>query len=210
MGRFLTRSFEASDRLRGLLLGVMLLYAGSFAVGFWMSSAQLPITVEFKETVMEAVATERPFTTVTEALEADNPFLAIALTFVTNLAIGAFASTTLPGVIPLLGGMGSLVITVFRGWTVGVLYTEVFRVSPAATALSLGTLILEFGAYVLSGAVGIDISLAPVFPERYGVDSRWDAFKSAWKNAAGVYVMVVILLALGALWEIGGLFLLMG
>jgi len=37
--------------------------------------------------------------------------------------------------------------------------------------------------------------------------SRWAAFKMAWKDAARIYVIVVILLALGALWEMTILFL---
>jgi hypothetical protein len=44
-------------------------------------------------------------------------------------------------------------------------------------------------------------------PKRYGVQGRWAAFKTAWKNAARVYVIVVVLLALGAIWEMTGILL---
>jgi uncharacterized membrane protein SpoIIM required for sporulation len=73
-------------------------------------------------------------------------------------------------------------------------------------ALGLGTMILELGAYVFSGAAGINIAVAPILPRRYGVQSRWVAFKMAWKDAAKIYVIVIILLALGAVWEMTGLF----
>ena len=67
------------------------------------------------------------------------------------------------------------------------------------------TLLLEWGAYVFSAAAGINISLSTIFPSRYQVDSRWIAFKEAWKDAGRIYVIVIILLALGAIWEMVGL-----
>jgi uncharacterized membrane protein SpoIIM required for sporulation len=66
-------------------------------------------------------------------------------------------------------------------------------------------MILELGAYVFSGAAGINIALAPILPRRYETQSRWMAFKMAWKDAAKIYLIVVILLALGAAWEMTGL-----
>ncbi len=88
-----------------------------------------------------------------------------------------------------------------------MLYPEVLASSVAGFTLGVGTMILELGAYVFSGAAGIHIALAPIMPSRYGVQSRWAAFKIAWKDAARVYVIVVILLALGAIWEMTGILL---
>jgi uncharacterized membrane protein SpoIIM required for sporulation len=72
----------------------------------------------------------------------------------------------------------------------------------------MGTLLLELGAYVFSGTAGINIALAPLMPQREGTQSRFAAFKAAWEDAARLYVIVIILLALGAIWEMTGLFLL--
>lgn len=41
----------------------------------------------------------------------------------------------------------------------------------------------------------------------FGVQSRWAAFNTAWKDVAKIYVIVVTLLAAGAIWEMTGLFL---
>jgi uncharacterized membrane protein SpoIIM required for sporulation len=71
----------------------------------------------------------------------------------------------------------------------------------------VGTAVLELGAYVFSAAAGIHLSLSAVFPKRQGLDSRRAAFKQAWKDAAYVYVIVVLLLALGAIWEMVGIYL---
>jgi len=116
-------------------------------------------------------------------------------------------TTTLPGIVPLVGSLGTIGVTLVRGFVVGITYPEVLSSSPVGFALGLGTMILELGAYVFSGAAGINIAVAPILPRRYGVQSRWVAFKMAWKDAAKIYVIVIILLALGAVWEMTGLFL---
>lgn len=90
---------------------------------------------------------------------------------------------------------------------IGVTYPEILASSRAGFALGFGTMVLELGAYVFSGAAGINIALAPIVPNRFGVESRLQAFKMAWNDAARVYVIVVVLLALGAMWEMTGIFL---
>lgn len=209
MGGILARSLEASKRVRKLLLFVAALYTGSFLAGYWMIHTRAPLAIELRESMMQAVATEQPFTIVLEALTGGQLTLAILLTFTINLVAGAFLYTTLPGVVPLLGGLGTVAITIWRGFVIGITYYELFNVSAAVTVVAVGTLILELGGYVFSGAAGINISLSSIFPRRYQVDNRWKAFQKAWKDAGRVYVLVAVLLILGALWEIGGLFLLL-
>jgi len=75
--------------------------------------------------------------------------------------------------------------------------------------VALGTLILELGAYVFSATAGINLSLSSIFPNRYFSESRKIAFKEALKDAGRLYIIVVILLILGAIWEMTGLYLLM-
>lgn len=98
-------------------------------------------------------------------------------------------------------------MTGLRGLIVGITYYYAFGVSIPYRVLSLGTAILELGAYVFSAAAGINVSA--IFPRRHGTDSRWTAFKMVWKDAARLYAIVIILLALGAAWEIGGIYILM-
>ncbi len=171
--------------------------------------------MNFNESLLENISGSPIFAPILEALQSGNLALAIAITFSINLLSGAFATTTLPGVIPLLGAIISMVVSSFRGFMIGALFTYTEIVSPEATAglgwaiLGLGTLILELGAYVFSAAAGINISLSSFFPNRYQVKSRWVAFKKAWKDAGRIYVIVIILLALGAIWEMSGIYLLM-
>lgn len=194
-------------RMKVLVVLVALLYIGSYLAGWYLISVKSPIAVETSRGLQESVLTQQPFTSILQSLQGGELLKAILVTFLVNLTTGAFLTTTLPGIVPLIGSLGTIAVTLLRGFVVGITYPEVLSSSPSAFALGLGTMILELGAYVFSGAAGINIAVAPILPRRYGTQSRWMAFKMAWKDAAKIYLIVVILLALGAVWEMTGLFL---
>ena len=193
--------------MRLLLLFVALLYVSSYLTGWYLISINSPVAVETVQAISGSVLTETPFTTIIQSLQGGQLVQAILMTFLLNLTSGAFLTTTLPGIVPLVGALGTITITWMRGFVIGVVYPEILASSVAGFVLGVGTMILELGAYVFSGAAGIHIALAPIMPSRYGVQSRRAAFKIAWKDAARVYVIVVILLALGAIWEMTGILL---
>jgi hypothetical protein len=197
----------AAKRMRAELVFVALLYVASYLTGWYLISIRSPIAVQTARGVTESVLTQMPFTTIVQSLRGGELAQAILITFLVNLITGAFLTTTLPGIIPLIGAVGTIAITLIRGFVLGVVYPEILASSIGGFALGFGTMVLELGAYVFSGAAGIHVALAPVMPNRYGVQSRWGAFKTAWKNAARVYVIVGILLALGAIWEMTGILL---
>jgi hypothetical protein len=163
--------------------------------------------VETAQGITAGVLTETPFTAIVQSLKGGELLQAVLITFLLNLTTGAFLTTTLPGIVPLVGAMGTIAVTLFRGFAIGVVYPDILASSAAGFALGFGTLVLEWGAYVFSGAAGIHIALAPIMPRRYGVQGKWSASKTAWKETARVYVIVVILLALGAIWEMTGILL---
>jgi len=203
----MSQTVEAAKRMRKLLLLVALLYVGSYLAGWYLISIKSQVALDLAQLVSGAVLTESPFTTILQSLSTGDLVQAILITFLLNLSTGAFLSTTLPGIIPLIGALGTVTITLFRGFIIGITYPAVLASSAAGFVLGMGTMILELGAYVFSGAAGINIALAPIMPKRYGAQSRWVAFKMAWKDAARIYVIVIVLLALGAIWEMTGLFL---
>ena len=203
----LTEVVQAARRMRTLLVLTALLYVVSYLAGWYLISTNSPVALETGQTLREAVLTEQPFTSIIESLQGGQLFNAILMTFVVNLTVGAFLTTTLPGIVPVLGALGVAAVTLVRGFVIGVTYPEILAASPVGFALGFGTMILELGAYVFSGAAGINVAFAPILPRRYGVQSRLAAFKMAWKDAARLFVIVIILLALGAIWEMTGLFL---
>jgi uncharacterized membrane protein SpoIIM required for sporulation len=115
--------------------------------------------------------------------------------------------------IPLFGTITIILVTGFRGFIIGAIFTYVASMESEVIGygwgiLALGTLILELGAYVFSAAAGINISLSTIFPNRCQTESRWFAFKESLKDAGRIYILVIILLALGAIWEMGGIYIL--
>jgi len=206
----LGQSLETSRQIKGLVFLVAAIYIVSLLIGYYLVHVRVPFAVKMVETVTENVPDNPVFTPIIGALRGGNLPFAIVYTFLINLSSGAFISTTLPGVIPLLGGVWSIAVSGVRGFIIGAAYYYALSVSAGYTILAIGTLILELGAYVFSAAAGINISLSAVFPRRYNVRSRWVAFREAWKDAGRIYVIVIILLVLGAIWEMCGLFLYMG
>lgn len=204
--RILSEAAQAARRMKLLLVIVALLYVGSYLAGWYLVSVKSPIAVEASQGLQESVLTQQPFTSILQSLQEGELVKAILFTFLVNLTVGAFLTTTLPGIVPLVGSLGTIIVTILRGFVIGIVYPEILSLSFGGFILGFGTLILELGAYIFSGAAGINIALAPIMPKRYGVLSRWAAFRMAWRDALKIYVIVAILLVLGAVWEMTGLF----
>lgn len=215
MKRILNESLKTVKKLKELILLVAILYIISYFIGYIVIRIQVPSILGFIEPMLKGISTNPVYTPIISAFENENLPLAIFYTFMVNLSGGAFASTTLPGIIPLIGAAVSGIVTIFRGFLIGALFTYAASVEIEAPVgigwmiVALGTLILELGAYVFSATAGINLSLSSIFPNRYSTENRKIAFKEAWKDAGRLYIIVVILLLLGAIWEMTGIYLLM-
>ncbi len=127
--------------------------------------------------------------------------LKIAYTLFFNLIFGAFISTTLFGVLFFI----PYVMAVWRAFLIGMLFYGLDTGNTVSGLVFYGTFILEFGAYSISSAIGMDLGLTLIYPARKGVDTRRKAF-AIWKaGAKKLYLLVFLLLFLGAVWEIGWL-----
>ncbi|MEM3736784.1 MAG: stage II sporulation protein M [Candidatus Bathyarchaeia archaeon] len=212
----MSASLLTARRLKKLLFITALIYFTSFASGYYTSyiasvgevSSISVVSDEILDELINTVLTQPPFTTVVEALQNRDLASAILLTFTVNLAGGAFLTTTLIGVIPVLGVVAPSLVAFYRSFLVGLLYYGLLNSSPATAAVAVGTAVLELGAYVFSTAAGTNIALSILFPRRHNTESRKAAFKEAWKDAGRLFIIVVILLTLGAVWEMTGLYLL--
>jgi uncharacterized membrane protein SpoIIM required for sporulation len=109
-----------------------------------------------------------------------------------------------------VGATFTIIIAAFRGILIGAAYSTLPTASFEPVALIIGTLILEFGGYILSSAVGLSMTLRFLRPKRYNYSSRKEAFIDSWRLTGRVYLLVVITLFCGALWEMTGIFLLSG
>jgi len=90
----------------------------------------------------------------------------------------------------------------FSGWTIGVFLLGLEGSSFLSVFLFLLMAGLEWVAYVLSAAAGTSIGLAVLFPKRVERSTRWSAFKRALSQAGSLYVVIVVILAVQAVFEI--------
>jgi uncharacterized membrane protein SpoIIM required for sporulation len=91
---------------------------------------------------------------------------------------------------------------VFGGWMQGISLTSLHGSSFLSIFLFLLMGSLEWSTYVITVAAGVNIGLSVIFPKRFDTPSRWQAFKSAWCEAGKLYVIVIIILAIQAIFEI--------
>ncbi|WP_455369720.1 stage II sporulation protein M [[Eubacterium] cellulosolvens] len=211
----MNKSLKTAKKMKEIILIITSLYIISYFIGYIVIRIQVPSILGLIDPMLEGISTNPVYTPIISAFENRNLAFAILYTFIVNLSGGAFATTTLPGIIPLIGAAISGAVTVFRGFIIGALFTYAASIEIEAPIgigwmiVALGTLILELGAYVFSATAGINLSLSIIFPNRYFSENRKNAFKEAWKDAGRLYIIVVILLLAGAIWEMTGLYLLM-
>lgn len=126
-------------------------------------------------------------------------FKAIALTFFVNLFLGAFAVITLPSLIIPFSG---LLFGIFRAFLWGLI------LSPAHPDLRLAmiphsiTLLLEGQAYILAMLAVYIHGRAFLWPQTVGVERRLKGYKEGLKRSAKVYLLVIITLAIAAVYEV--------
>jgi hypothetical protein len=213
--RFLNESLKTVKKMKKLLMLITAIYIIAYYIGYIVIRIQVPGMLSFIEPMLEGISTNPVYTPIITAFDNRNLAFAILYTFIVNLSGGAFATTTLPGIIPLIGAAISGSVTAFRGFMIGALFTYAASIETDAPVgigwmiLALGTLFLELGAYVFSATAGINLSLSSIFPNRYFSESRKIAFREAWKDAGRLYIIVIILLILGAIWEMTGIYLLL-
>lgn len=187
---------RAASKRKNLIIFFALTHLAFLALGQWMAAKGYPAVVELRAKQLEIIK-DLPYLKPLTGILADSLVLKILYTFAFNLVVGAFLSTTVSGVVFFL----PYLIAVWRGFIIGVLISD-FSLTPGMIAMFYGTFILEFGAYCLSSAVGTDMGLSFIIPERKGTDSRKKAFIEAFREGAHLYLFIAIILFSAAIWEI--------
>ena len=186
---------KAARRRKSLLLFFAATHIVFLVFGQWMVAQEVPAVVFMRAEQLKAIQTLPYLQPLTGLLAGSLP-LKILYTFFFNLVFGAFLSTTIMGFIFFVPYM----IAVWRGFIIDMLVYGI-DTTPSMIAVFYGTFILEFGAYSISSAIGTDAGLSLLFPWRKGTESRWEALKMAMREGRELYLLVVILLFAGAIWE---------
>ena len=190
-------------RMQGLLQVMAAAYLVPMLLAASLVVAGVPGFREFQAQAEGRVIQAWPIATIARFHGEGRLLPAIALTFAWNFGVAACLASTAVGVLfplpPLLG--------VVRGFLIGVVFAGRLRLFSLQGLVMGGTFVLEIGAYVLAGALGMRIGLALV-PRRGQALQRRERLAQALTDLRHVLPVVALLLLLGAIWENTGLFLL--
>jgi hypothetical protein len=135
--------------------------------------------------------------TAADAYASGNVVLAAALTFLVNLLVAAVLTTTVPSlVVPFAGAA----VTLYRAAQWGVLFAPI---GPDALAVvpHLLTLVVEGQAYVVATFAAWVHARKFLLHRRSGFATRWAGYRAGLRDTLRLYPLVVLLLAVGAIYE---------
>ncbi len=178
-----------------------LVYYGLVACGMIFTALDRSIQRQLLAAVGNAL-TQGPLAGVASAYGTGQILLAIAWTFVINLAVASFVSITLPSLIVPFSGM---LVGLVRAVTWGLLFappTLAVGGHEAAMGLLIGILlVLEGQGYVLAMLAAWVQGQAFLSPQSVGAADRGQGYLIGIKRALHVYVLVALVLAVAAIYE---------
>ncbi|MFQ5480141.1 MAG: hypothetical protein ACE5DW_02585 [Thermodesulfobacteriota bacterium] len=195
----LKKGLLAAAQRRRLIIFFIAAHAVFLIFGMLAMNAKVPAVLELQSELMGEIQNLPYIKPLTGPL-APSLVLKILYTFGFNLTFGAFISTTLTGFTIFI----PYIIAVWRSFIIGILFFAM-DASPLQSLIFYGTALFEFTAYSLSSALGTDLGISLIFPGRQGVTSRREAVWIAFREGIWLYVLVAILLFIGAIWEISWL-----
>ncbi|MFA5865851.1 MAG: stage II sporulation protein M [Phycisphaerae bacterium] len=194
--------WKTFKQLKWVLIGIGILYILSVAAGLATSHFGPKAFRSYEEKADETqkAQVEKIFGKFRQPLrEGQLGTIAICsgLVFTLNL-LGDFVQFTLSSILIVPIAFSLLL----GGWMQGMGLAGIHGSSFLSVFLFLLMGFLEWVTYVIATAAGANIGLSVIFPKRQGVSSRWQAFKHAWGDAGRLYLIIVLLLAVQAVFEI--------
>lgn len=195
--KLLSSFFKIIKDNRKAYIMINLVYYGLVAVGM----VYVSFNPALQQTLINAVGAsfnEGPLSAVGGAYGSGNVVQAMLLTFVVNLFAGSLLVITLPSlVIPFFG----LLMGIYRAVLWGLL------LSPAEPTLALAmiphslTLLLEGQAYILAIFAAYLLWRNFFWPRSAGLESRGKGYLLGLKQTGILYIGVVLLLVVAAVYE---------
>ncbi len=197
------KTLRRLSRMQGLLQVMAVAYLVPMLLAASLVVAGAPGFRELQADLEGRVIQAEPIATIARLLGERRLLYAVALTFAWNFGVAACLASTAVGVLfplpPLLG--------LLRGFLIGVVFAGRLRLFSLHGLVMGGTFLLEIGAYVLAGALGMRIGLA-LLPRRGQAPLLRERLAEALADLRHLLPVVALLLLLGAIWENAGLFLL--
>jgi hypothetical protein len=183
---------------RHAYVALNVMYYGLVAVAMMYVALINPGVQERLLSDVQTSLTEGPLATVGGVYLGGNVIAAAALTFLVNLLVGAILTITLPSLIVPFAGIA---LGAYRAVLWGLL------LAPTTSQLALVmiphslTLILEGQGYILAILGSFVQGVAFVRPQSVGGAGHRQGYLEGAKRTARLYVLVVIVLAVAAVYE---------
>ena len=176
---------------------INILYYGLVVAGMAYSLANPGLQQELIGGVGESLGPGGSLEGVTQAYDSGNVAVAAAVTFAVNLFAGALLVLTLPSlVIPYFGVLMGL----YRAVLWGLLLAPQGALALPMIPHSI-TLLLEGQGYILAMLGAYTIWRGFFRPQAYGASGRLAGYLAGLKRCARIYVLVVLVLAVAAIYE---------
>lgn len=196
------RLFEPALQILGAhkraYLGLNIFYYALILVGMVYAA----FNPTFQQTLLQQVGTafsQGPLKAVTDAYVNTQILQATALTFIVNLFIGSFGTITLPSLI--IPGSGFL-MGAYRAFLWGLIYSPTTAEMQTVLLPHSLTLLLEGQAYVLAMFAAFVHAKAFLSPRSVGAKSRLAGYWVGLKMTAQLYVLVIAVLLIAAIYEV--------
>lgn len=185
-----------SDNRRYYLI-LNAVYFGLIFLGAIYSSLNPSLVQWLKEGTAQALTSGGPLALVADAYISGDFLLAVALTFLVNLILGAILYITLPSmVIPFFG----LLMGAFRAVLWGVLVLSLIPFEGYSVPAWLN-MILEGEGYILAMLAAYIHGKAFLWPESAGATTRRQGYAIGLTATWKLYVLIVLILMVAAIWE---------
>ena len=195
---WLTPAFTIIRTHRRAYVWLNIMYYGLIGLGMLYAT----FNPALQKLITDAVGTafsQGPLAAVGEAYLSGQTIRAILLTFGINLVVGSGATITLPS---LLIPFSGLLMGAYRAILWGLIYAPN---TPALRVIffpHLPTLLLEGQAYILV-LLGVVIQGRALFlPRAVGATTRWQGYKQSLKLTGQLYLLVLLVLAIAAIYEV--------
>ncbi len=202
-GPLVRETLRRLSQMKGLLTVMAVAYLAPMVLMLSLVAVDFPGIRELQLRTQAGVLQAGPIPTIGRLLGEGRLLAAIAFTFAWNFGVAACIGSIAIGVLfPLPPLIGSL-----RGFLVGLVFAGQLDLFSPHGIVMVGTFLLEIGAYVLAGALGMRLGLS-LLSQRRDTPPIRDRIRELLEDFRLVFPLVALLLLLGAVWENTGLFLL--
>lgn len=173
-------------------------FYGLVAASMLVTLVMPELQAHFKPSIDESFAKPGLFNAVAGAYASRDLPAAMGMTFLVNLVVASFSMATLPSfVIPFVG----IAVPLYRGFLWGVMFAPIGPLAVILIPHSL-TLLIEGQAYVLVAFAAYVQARMFLWPERYGLTRHRDGYRAGAVSTLKLYALVVLALAMGAIYEV--------